>query len=140
MDKKKLNNNGFSLVELIIVIAIMAVLVGVLAPTYLGYVEKSKKSTDVQNAQELATAIAVKAASADVATSKTTGKTGITDANINTISDLTAVPVIKVKPASGTNAWFYEYDGVEVKIYIGTAADTSAEVYPTIATGSDWAD
>lgn len=43
---KKTNNKGFSLVELIIVIAIMAILVGVLAPQYLKYVEKSKVSAD----------------------------------------------------------------------------------------------
>ena len=33
--QKSLTNKGFSLVELIIVIAIMAVLVGVLAPQYI---------------------------------------------------------------------------------------------------------
>lgn len=43
---KKTNNKGFSLVELIIVIAIMAILVGVLAPQYLKYVEKSRLSAD----------------------------------------------------------------------------------------------
>lgn len=41
------NQKGFSLAELIIVIAIMAVLVGVLAPAFLRYVEKSRKSADV---------------------------------------------------------------------------------------------
>ena len=45
---KNMNTKGFSLVELIIVVAIMAVLVGVIAPAYLRYVEKSRKSADVQ--------------------------------------------------------------------------------------------
>jgi type IV pilus assembly protein PilA len=47
------NNKGFSLVELIIVIAIMAVLVGVMAPQYIKYVEKSRISTDNDNASEI---------------------------------------------------------------------------------------
>lgn len=46
---KKTNNKGFSLVELIIVIAIMAVLIGVLAPQFIKYVEKSKESKDITN-------------------------------------------------------------------------------------------
>jgi len=50
MNKK---NSGFSLVELIVVIAIMAVLVGVLAPAYLKYVEKSRKSTDIDALSEI---------------------------------------------------------------------------------------
>lgn len=54
---KKTNNKGFSLVELIIVIAIMAVLIGVLAPQFIKYVERSRESTDLQNVEEVKTAV-----------------------------------------------------------------------------------
>lgn len=43
------NNKGFSLVELIVVVAIMAVLVGILAPAYLRYVEKARMQTCYTN-------------------------------------------------------------------------------------------
>ena len=62
MKERKMNNKGFSLVELIIVIAIMAILIVVLAPQYLKYVERSRNSTDLQNATELKTAVETYAA------------------------------------------------------------------------------
>ena len=55
-------NKGFSLVELIVVIAIMAVMTSVLAPSLLGYVEQSRMAKDdsamgeVNNAIKLALA------------------------------------------------------------------------------------
>ncbi len=55
--KREMNNKGFSLVELIIVVAIMAVLVGVLAPQYIKYLDKSKVGADKQLADNLKQAI-----------------------------------------------------------------------------------
>lgn len=50
---KKVNDKGFSLVELIIVVAIMAILITVLVPQYIKYVERSRNATDMQNAGRL---------------------------------------------------------------------------------------
>ena len=57
MKKFKENNKGFSLVELIVVIAIMVVLIAVLGSTILGYVEKSKYSKDVSALDSINTAV-----------------------------------------------------------------------------------
>lgn len=65
LNNKKKDNKGFSLVELIIVVAIMAILVGLLAPQYVKYVEKSRKSADASNLSEIVNAIQVKAADAE---------------------------------------------------------------------------
>lgn len=48
---------GFSLVELIIVMAIMAVLVGVVASQVIPYMEKSRQSTDQQQLSSIATSM-----------------------------------------------------------------------------------
>ena len=49
------NNKGFSLVELIVVVAIMAVLMGILVPTLVKNVEKSKKQKDASAIEEIRT-------------------------------------------------------------------------------------
>lgn len=55
--QKSIGNKGFSLVELIIVIAIMAILIGVMAPQLMKYVERSKQSKDIQAVDAVHTAV-----------------------------------------------------------------------------------
>ena len=51
-------NKGFSLVELIIVIAIMAILVGIMVPVLMHFIEKSNVSSDYQLADTIRSAVA----------------------------------------------------------------------------------
>lgn len=51
------SNKGFSLVELIITVAIMAVLIGVLAPSLMNQLEKAKVAKDKATIDAIATAV-----------------------------------------------------------------------------------
>lgn len=48
---KKLNKKGFTIVELVIVIAVIAILAGVLIPTFATVVDKANKSKAMQEAK-----------------------------------------------------------------------------------------
>lgn len=48
---KKLNKKGFTIVELVIVIAVIAILAGVLIPTFATVVERANKSAAMQQAK-----------------------------------------------------------------------------------------
>lgn len=58
-NEKKMNNKGFSLVELIIVIAIMAVLIAVLAPQYMRFIERGRAASDRDNVKAVQGALEV---------------------------------------------------------------------------------
>lgn len=75
---KKTNNKGFSLVELIIVIAIMAVLIAVLAPQFLRYVERSRLQSDNTAIGEIANAVKIAASNEAISNEiRAAGATGV---------------------------------------------------------------
>lgn len=121
--REKKNNKGFSLVELIVVIAIMIVLVAVLAPVFTKYVEQSRRATDVQNASSIAEAILV-----DVADGTTKfDDTVVALTNDNKPTGISKVPAVKgTAYDKDTKKFFVKYDKSknEAEVYVGTAADT----------------
>ncbi len=76
MKKILSSNKGFSLIELIVVIAILGVLVGVAAPNLIGYVHKTRVSADIANLETVKRAaqayVAEKEVNAATATDITT--------------------------------------------------------------------
>lgn len=105
---KKMNNKGFSLVELIVVIAIMAVLVGVLAPQFIKYVESSRRSTDISNAQNIQSAVLADIANGVITGSGTTNLT-TSGANGTNVSSISEVLTTKGNPAGVGTAFSFTW-------------------------------
>lgn len=142
----KENNKGFSLVELIIVIAIMAVLVGVLAPQFIKYVESSKQSTDIQNAAEIRAAveayvaenapktkITVKVTDKEIIVSGGTASTGTGDVT-NALTEVGLSDHTATKSggwSDSTGKVVAEYSVTQYK-WFGTVTDGASETTTTL--------
>ncbi len=57
INNRKMNNKGFSLVELVIVITIMAILVVVLVPAFIRFINLTRISNDISNADMINDAV-----------------------------------------------------------------------------------
>ena len=146
LNKRQKSNGGFSLVELIVVIAIMVVLVAVLAPIFTKYIESSRRSTDVQNANAIAEGVL-----ADVSDGKIKGdQTGVAVAAGNPTA-IAKAPEVKGDVFKNATGFVYDYvanDNV-CKVYVkedtnkkynlaeeGSATDkTGAQGYKDAASG-----
>ncbi len=66
MQSSTRDSSGFSLIELIVVVAVMAVLIGVITPEFYRYVE-SKRSVDLKQARTMAEVFDIIKATQDIA-------------------------------------------------------------------------
>ena len=145
----KKNNKGFSLVELIIVIAIMAILAGALAPALIKYINKSRRSTDVQNADSLRTALQTALSDPDAADASAANNNAVqsaasitssaTDAFLKEVYSIVGSASLKTKyaPKGGPNAgqtFGFSVDQAtnEVKVFADTAG--TYELSPSTCT------
>lgn len=132
------SNEGFSLVELIIVIAIMAILIGVVALAVIPYLEKSRESKDLQALDTVASAVTTAIADKQItgngsfalttssgtswgATSGSTASEKITDAVKTTLGE--AVPNFSSNNAKGKDVKvFYNASDNIVYVYLGSVS------------------
>ena len=134
------NNKGFSLVELIIVIAIMAILVGVMAPQLIKYIEKTNVSSDAQLCDSIKSALQTSLLDPEiiakndstVADSTETAITGISGSVKTNMEEILGVSLDKLgdqlkSHAGGNKATgisYYVANGNSVTVWVETSDAT----------------
>ena len=125
---KKLNKKGFTIVELVIVIAVIAILAAVMIPTFSGIITKANQST----VQQTAAALYKEAYALDLADGTLDGREGTTAIGKVEGKDVTYSASMGEDGATPTVSFTYEEKGY-VATYDGTAwsvisaADDDAE-------------
>ena len=141
-----MKNKGFSLVELIVVIAIMAILVGVAVPVYTSYIEKAQKAKDEQMVDEIKHAIEIAAVGDSWATKFAPGVVGtivITDQGMTVNGTTITVNGTEVEPLEDALVATFgdlsglklSYDGWTGTLNAGNIAILSSSAYSQNVSG-----
>jgi len=150
-----MKNKGFSLVELIIVIAIMAILAAAIAPALIRYIDKSRRADDVAAAETINTAVQSALANEDAydeiqpamsamtgsttvlgSAAASTGTTSFSGTTASTFwseinSSTTGGPKVKYKK-NGASAWIVGVNNSGKPVVWISTTNGSLELQPSI--------
>ena len=123
------NNGGFTLVELIVVIAILAILAGVAVPVYSGYITKANEAADYTQLDSLKTAAMFSIMEDHYTAEIEAINVTITDKAITAITaDFTC------SDADCTTAG----NGVDIKADVTTLMGNSLPTFKSNSTSAEW--
>lgn len=138
---KKLNKKGFTIVELVIVIAVIAILAAVMIPTFSGIIDKANKSAALSEAKATHTALLYHFETPDEL-----NVDGVVDAYI-VVDDKYYFSVddgeLKALDAKPTDVTFSESATTDADYELTSVEDATAKVYlytaATVADGGEGA-
>ncbi len=117
---------GFSLVELIIVIAIMAILIGVIALAVIPYMARSRESKDLQALGSVSSALATAVATTKVTGSDTFQYTGSnTDTVGKEMVSVLGTGSTTIAKDSSATIWCH-YNTATNEIYVYASSDSGS--------------
>ena len=129
---KRNNNKGFTLAELLIVVAIIAVLTAIAIPVFTAQLEKSREATDLANlrsayAEQMTNILTWDGTSAITAievTAKQTQANWQTDGNATTTNIADGIDGAGVEVPQSTKGW---------QVQVDTTTDTTKPVVKIVA-------
>ena len=119
---KKMNKKGFTIVELVIVIAVIAILAAVMIPTFSGIVNKAQKSAALQEARNAYTEMYTD----DIAD-------GTIDLKLNGAAEATTLPIAAGTYGKGS-VTTYAIANAKVSSFVYSASNGKTVTF----NGTDW--